>query len=58
MIEATVVTKNGNAFMVYANSFEDFFKHLEGKDVREIAGRTISLAELRQGKEKLTNAIV
>lgn len=58
MIEATVVTRNGNAFMVYANSFQELFKHLEGKDVMEIAGRTISLAELRQGKEKMTNAIV
>lgn len=58
MIEATVVTRNGTAYMLYANSFEELFKHLEGKDVREIAGRTISLAELRQGKEKLTNAVV
>ena len=55
MIEATYVTRTGEARMIYANSFEELFKHLEGKDVKEIAGRTITLAELRQGKEKVTN---
>jgi hypothetical protein len=53
MIEATYVTRDGNAHLIYANSFPELFKHLEGKDVVEIAGCTISLAEMRQGKEKL-----
>ena len=55
MIEATYVTRNGDVLMVYANSFQELFKHLQGKDVKEIAARTISLAEMRQGKGKGTN---
>lgn len=58
MIEATYVTRTGEVRMIYANSFEELFKYMENKDIKEIAGRTISLAELRQGKEKVTNAIV
>jgi hypothetical protein len=53
MIEATYVTRDGTAHLIYANSFPELFKHLEDKDVVEIAGCTISLAEMRQGKERL-----
>lgn len=56
MIEATYVTRDGSVRLIYANSFQELFKHLEGKDVVEIAGCTISLTDMRQGKEKLTNA--
>ena len=55
MIEATYVTRDGIAHLIYANSFPELFKHLEGKDVIEIAGCTISTAEMRQGKEKIRN---
>ena len=55
MVEATYVTRTGDVRMIYANSFEELFNYLESKDVKEIAGRTISLAEMRQGKEKLMN---
>lgn len=55
MIEATYVTSSGETRIVYANGFPELFKYLEGKDVIEIVGCTISLAEMRQGKEKVTN---
>ena len=55
MIEATYATKDGNTLMIYANSFPELFKRLEGEEVVEIAACTISLAEMRQGKEKMTN---
>lgn len=44
MIEATYVTREDGVHLIYANSFEELFKHLEGKDVVEIVGCTISLA--------------
>lgn len=56
MIEATYATKDGNTRMIYANSFQELFKHLEGKDVVEIAACTINLTQMKQGKERLTNA--
>ena len=56
MIEATYATKDGNTRMIYANSFQELFKHLEGKDVVEIAACTINLTEMRQGKEKTSVA--
>jgi hypothetical protein len=56
MIEATYATKDGNTRMIYADSFQELFKHLEGKDVVEIATCTINLTQMKQGKEKTSVA--
>lgn len=54
MVEATVALRNGDVVTVYADDFMELDTQLDWEDVVQIVGRTIKMADMRQGKERIS----
>ncbi len=51
MVEVNVALRSGEVMTVYANDFKDLDKMLVWEEVVQVTGRTITLNDLRQGKD-------
>lgn len=53
MVKATVYLRNGQVLTVTANDFIDLYATLKDveQDIVQLIGRTVKVADLRQGKE-------
>lgn len=51
MVKATIKWEDGTESTMCAKDYIDLFTHLEAEEIMEIEAHTISLQELRQGKD-------
>ena len=51
VVKATIKWEDGTVSTTSAKDYIDLFNHLEAEEIVEIEARTISLDELRQGKD-------
>lgn len=51
MVKATIKWEDGTEHTMCAKDYIDLFKHLEAEEIVEIEAHTISLQDMRQGKD-------
>lgn len=55
MIEAIIIKKDGTSAIVYAANFPELFSKLAYEQMLRLEACTISLQQMRQGKERSQN---